>query len=360
MSEDFPPPDAKSLARYASIEQVAAKLAVPVEHIRRAARRFPVLWPVEYLDLVADPDDAIARMGKPHPSEWHADPHDLADPVADRAFRPLPFVVHKHVDRIVILVSAQCHFYCRFCFRRDQDVAHRGRPSNADWELILAYLQNQPDISEVILSGGDPLTLEDGALFSIRDRLAEIPHLRKWRIHTRAPATFPARFHSALMRGLAEKLPCTIVAHFNHPREITEQTSRISRLCAKWGIALGNQAVLLKSINDSAETQIDLWRTLAKTDIFAHYLHHPDRVAGNAAFRVSLRRGKNIYADVLNTLGTQAPRYVLDLPDGRGKVPVMDLESQSDGTYWYRHPDGSISRYHDLDRAKCYTHAGGA
>lgn len=335
---------ARSGTSFASQAEIAERLAVAPSVLHAVRRQFPVRWPDYYLNLIDGPNHPIARMGRPDLGELEPDPGDLGDPVADMALRPVPFLVRKHSDRVILLTTKKCHFYCRFCFRRAEPFAQVGEPEPQDWQRIFAYLRANPQIEETILSGGDPLTLSDRALFSLRDELEGIASLRHWRIHTRAPVHYPARVTAHLVNGLKGRLPLRVVAHFNHASEITGETRRIAELFASAGISFLNQAVLLRGVNATLEAQCALWEGLAELGIAAHYLHHPDRAIGNAAFRLSLAEGRALFA-ALQTRLDQPPSYVLDLPDGRGKVPIMDMVATSTHTWTYTHPDGTLSTY---------------
>lgn len=329
---------------FATQAEIANRLGVAPGVLAAVRTQFPVRWPNYYLNLLDGPEHPIARMGRPELAELEADPGDLSDPVADMALRPVPYLVRKHRDRVILLTTKKCHFYCRFCFRRAEPFAEVGEPGPADWRAIYAYLRGNPEIEETILSGGDPLTLSDRALFGLRDELERIESLQRWRIHTRAPVHFPARVTAELVKGLKGRLPLRVVAHFNHEREITAETRRIAELFAAAGIPLLNQAVLLRGINDSLAAQQALWQRLAELGIAAHYLHHPDRAIGNAAFRLTLDEGRKLFA-ALNDSLAQPPHYVLDLPDGRGKIPVMAMQPSGPASWTYDHGDGSHSVY---------------
>ncbi len=331
---------------YAARTEITESLAVP-HHIMAAAHRlFPVQWPRYYLDLTRT--EAIARMGRPTVGELLAADSDIPDPIADRSLRPIPFLVRKHGDRVIILAAKKCHFYCRFCFRREEPVTRSAEPGAEDWARIFAFLTAHPEIEEPILSGGDPLTLDDETLFRIRDAFRQIESVRKWRIHTRAPVHFPARVTEPLVAGLVSDLPLCVVTHYNHDREITGQAREIANLMRANGIEYKNQAVLLAGVNDSIEAQVNLWRGLDELGITPHYLHHPDRVPGNAPFRLTITRGQQVYHGLSVARQGPIPPYVLDLPDGRGKVPVRDLVPIEDGLFSYTHPDGSVSHYRDI------------
>ncbi|CAM2011434.1 KamA family radical SAM protein [Acanthopleuribacter pedis] len=340
-------PAAEGFAPRPDINRV---LDVPAEVTDQVRRVFPVQWPRYYLDLAEQqgPDSAVARMGRPRLTELVQDQGDIADPIADRRQRPVPFVVQKHADRVIILATKKCHFYCRFCFRREEPVARAMELSRADWRCIFDFLRANPDIKEPILSGGDPLTLTDEHLAWVRSELETIPSVTHWRIHSRAPVHYPARVTTGLTAALQGRLPLRLVCHFNHRDEQTPQSlAAVARLQAA-GVQVENQAVLLQGVNDSLAAQQALWQGLAAAGVKPRYLHHPDRVAGNAPFRVSIEQGRRLYTAMTQTLDPeQNPRYVIDLPDGTGKIPVAAMERQADGTYRYQHPDGRLSVYQD-------------
>lgn len=306
--------------------ELAAKFEISPQTLNQIRQKFPVQWPRYYYDLIDEPvsEDPIARMGQPTIAELDSDPSDLVDPVADRRLRPVPFVVRKHRDRVIILTTKKCHFYCRFCFRREEPPEKGAtEPTEADWQSMEDYLCDHPEIEEPILSGGDPLTLSDAQLFAIRDRLLAIPSVTKWRIHTRAPIHFPERVTPELVAGLKSDKPLRVMLHANHAKEITSETRRIAELFAQAGIPLFNQAVLLAGVNDTVASQLDLWRACLDLNIQPYYLHHTDPVPGNATFRVSMERGLEIVKAAKQQLA-EFPRYVIDLPNGAGKVPVAE------------------------------------
>lgn len=327
---------------------LAEALDVEPALLEDVSRAFPVLWPSYYLDLTKDrATHPIAKMGRPSSDELVENPGDLPDPVADLAQRPIPFVVRKHADRVIILTTKKCHFYCRFCFRREESFQKTQEPGRQDWERIFAFLRDNPEIEEPILSGGDPLTLKDEELVWIKTQLSSIESVKRWRIHSRAPVHFPQRVTRDLLEKLATVMAPRLITHFNHVDEVTTESQRIADDCSRLGIPLFNQSVLLAGINDSVDAQVVLWTRLEALGIKPYYIHHPDRARGNAAFRVSIRRGRLIFAQLLSSLGSSAPRYVLDLPDGRGKVPVMRLVESKSGHWTYTHEDGTCSFYQD-------------
>ena len=335
---------------FAKGEAVRNRLQIGPELFAAAREKFPVQWPNYYLNLLgAEPQtDPIARMGLPTASELVTQADDLWDPVSDQLLRPIPYVVRKHKDRVILLVTATCHFYCRFCFRRDAKPQGSGIPSQEDWRRILTYLKAHPEIEEPILSGGDPFTLSDRKIVTIKNQLLEIPSLKRWRIHSRAPVHFPQRITESLVASLGSPLPLRLVTHFNHPNEITAESRRIAGLMAKYQIEFKNQAVLLAGVNDNLESQLGLWDGLNELGILPHYLHHPDRVSGNARFRITIAQGLDLFERLTAKAKGPLPRYVLDLPDGRGKIEVKNLKKVGPRQYCYCHGDGTRSQYEDI------------
>jgi len=331
----------------ASRKEIGEVLQVSPELLQKAHRRFPVQWPKYYLQL--SQEEAVAKMGRPTSAELEPHHGDIADPISDQFLRPVPFVVRKHQDRVILLTTKKCHFYCRFCFRREEPVSLAAEPSADDWTQIYAYLAENPEIREPILSGGDPLTLSNVQLFRIQTAFCKIPSIKKWRIHTRAPVVWPKRITPELMEGLSGPLPLTVVAHYNHASEITPEAQRIAGLMAKYKVVYKNQAVLLAGVNNRFQDQFNLWQQLHELGIEPHYIHHPDRVPGNAQFRTTIQAGLDIYRQLKQTANFPLPSYVLDLPDGTGKVPVEQLEHQGNGLYHYQHPNGVLSSYRDIE-----------
>lgn len=296
--------------------------------------RFPVLWPAEYRAhaLALSPGNALLRMGDPEPDDLAPDPEAFPDPVGEHRFRPVPFLVRKHRNRALVLATSRCFFYCRFCFRKGTPPGPEREPGEAHWIRIEEWLRTEPEVEEVILSGGDPLTLPDETLRSIVCRLSEIPSVRRLRVHTRAPVTYPDRVTEDLVQALGSRLPLRVVLHTNHPREVRPTVSDAVRRLQDGGIAVLNQAVLLSGVNDDVETLAELQESLTSLDVPPHYLHHPDRAPGAARFRLTLRRGRKIHEGLTRRLGPEAPPYVVDLPNGAGKCPVHALEAIAEET----------------------------
>lgn len=320
----------------------ARRLGVDPADWTAPAKAFPVRWPAGYLELAVSSDgEPIRRMGMPSASELVPDAGDLADPVGERTLSQHPFVVRKHRDRAILLVTSRCHFYCRFCFRRSfPDGGHRD-PGARELTQAIAWIAAEPEIGEVILSGGDPLTLADAEVERILAQLAAIPHVRSLRLHTRAPVHFPERITPALARLLARGSPLWVVTHFNHAVELTTASRRALDRLRRAGLPLLNQSVLLAGVNDDPRLLRELCRELYGALVKPYYLHHPDRVPGSARFRVTIRRGLELVAGLRAGLpGAAVPEYVIDLPDGSGKVAVASLIALGDGRY--RAPSGFV------------------
>lgn len=267
-----------------------------------------------------DPEDPLARQVLPDPRELDPHPGDLDDPVGEKDLVPVPWVVRKHDDRVLLLLTKRCHLTCRYCFRRTHDPGERADPTPAAWERALAYVEAS-GAEEVILSGGDPLAVRDERLWETMDRLQErIPVVR---IHTRAPITYPRRVTPELVAGLARRAPVWVVVHCNHPRELAPDVDEALARLVDAGVPVLNQAVLLRGVNDDAGVLAELCRALVRRRVFPYYLHHTDRVAGNAHLRVSLDQGRALYAELRGQVsGVALPTYVIDPPDGSGKVPL--------------------------------------
>jgi lysine 2,3-aminomutase len=282
---------------------------------------FPVRVTRSFWDRMnpADPSDPLARQVLHDPAELIADSGDREDPVGDAACSPLPWVVHKYADRVLLMMTKRCHLYCRYCFRRNHEPGGLD-PTPDEWEAALAYVE-QVRPREVILSGGDPLVVRDDHLRKTLARLR--PVARVLRIHTRAPVTFPERVTDDLVATLRSAQPLFVVIHVNHPRELSADVDAAVGRLIDAGIPVLNQAVLLRGVNDEAETLAALFEALVERRIKPYYLHHPDHASGNAHFRLGIDEGRALLRQVRERVGGLAmPVYVLDAPDGSGKRPI--------------------------------------
>jgi lysine 2,3-aminomutase len=269
------------------------------------------------------PDDPLARQFLPDERELQSLSYERSDPIGDGAHSPVPGVVHRYPDRVLLKVAHACAVYCRFCFRREMVGSHGTPLLGAELDAAIEYVRRNRSVWEVILTGGDPLTLSARRLGDILSRLASIEHLQVVRVHTRTPVVAPHRIDSTLIQALDSPMPLYMAIHVNHPDEITDAVVAALGRLLKSGAILLSQTVLLKGVNDDAGVLETLFRRLVRLKIRPYYLHHPDLAPGTAHFRVPIEVGQNLMRELRGRMsGLCQPTYVLDIPDGHGKVPV--------------------------------------
>lgn len=304
---------------------VAAGLAPPtaLAALEKVGRRYAVLIPDALRSLIHDPDGPIGRQFIPHPDELLTLPYESPDPIGDDRLSPVPGIVHRYADRALLKPLLICPTYCRFCFRREHVGPGGGLLTDAELEAAYAWLRAHPAIREVILTGGDPLMLSPRRLGAILAALNTIPHLELLRIHTRVPTADPARVTPELAASLASTVPLWMVVHVNHADEITPGArAALDRIRAQ-GVPLLSQSVLLRGVNDSADTLETLFRELLRARVKPYYLHQLDPAPGTARFAVPLAEGQALLRALRGRLtGLAWPTYVVDIPGGHGKVPV--------------------------------------
>lgn len=315
---------------------------------------FNVKAPACYLDLIDwnDLNDPLRKQVIPSENEleWHA--KELKDPIGDRVHSPVPRVVHRYRDRALLYPTLQCAITCRHCFRKESLNQEDGAFSHEILAPALAYLASQKQICEVILSGGDPLMLSDKDLAWLSSQLERIPHLRLVRIHTRIPVVLPQRISLNMVNALQGRLMVCIVTHINHPREITPANKDACRILRKAGFMLLNQSVLLKGINDDPETLTTLFRDVTyELGAKPYYLHHCDLARGLRHFRTSIETGLSLMDTLRGHLsGICLPQYILDLPEGHGKIPLGPsyTEGHEAFTWLFRNPSGERHEYEEI------------
>lgn len=320
-----------------------------VDTIDRVGDRYSIAIPANIADLI-DPDDAadpIARQFVPDPDELTVGEDELEDPIGDSAHSPVRGLVHRYPDRVLLMPTLSCPVYCRYCFRRDRVGRAADAPTADDLDAAFAYIRSDPAIHEVILTGGDPLSLSDARLRRLIGRLNEIPHLNNIRIHSRVPVALPDRVTGDLIDALQSEIPVWMVLHSNHPRELTDAVADACARLIRGGIPLLSQSVLLKGVNDNVETLTALMRRLVRLRIKPYYLHHPDRARGTSRFRISLAEGRALVAALRgNVSGLCQPTYVIDIPGGFGKAPAQNNTVMPDGDGWsLRDFRGETHRY---------------
>lgn len=289
-----------------------------------------------YADLIKSPGDAIWRQCIPDVEEL-GDDFQIADPLAETILSPVPGLIHRYPDRVVLLVSNRCPVYCRFCMRK-RHVGTTGEvpldPESLD--RAVSYIRATPAIRDVILSGGDPLMLDDASLHTVLSRLRDIRHVRIIRIGTRIPVTMPERVTPELCRMLSLFHPLYVNTHFNHPDEITDKSSQACELLANAGIPLGNQSVLLRGVNDDSTVMRNLMTGLLELRVKPYYIHQMDLVKGTAHFRIPVSQGLEIIRALRGHIsGMAVPHYVIDLPEGKGKVALLPEPIEREGDILY-------------------------
>ena len=321
------------------------------EELAPVAARFEMLVSDYYLSLIdpEDPDDPIRKQALPDLAELQVRADERPDPIGDAAHAATPVLIHRYPDRALLFPTFRCPMFCRYCFRK---VALNDEPVRLRRELerALDYLRATPAIEEVILSGGDPLMLDDARLDALLTELRAIPSVKRLRLHTRFPVTLPMRVDARLAAMLARHRPLYLVTHFNLARELTPEATTALRHLTDAGLAVLNQSVLLRGVNDSVEALTALMRGLVNRQVRPYYLHHPDLTVGTQHFRVSLARGLRLYAELRGALsGLAQPTYVIDVPGGGGKVPVDShwVEPLGGGRYRLRSPLGADLVYAD-------------
>jgi lysine 2,3-aminomutase len=321
-----------------SIEEVAARYAVAIT---------PSL--AELIDA-ADAADPIARQFVPDQAELTTQPGELADPIGDDAHSPVPRIVHRYADRVLLKLVHVCPVYCRFCFRREM-VGPHGRGSLTPTELTTAldYIAADQNIWEVILTGGDPLVLSARRLRAVVKRLVAIEHVKILRVHTRVPAVAPELITREYARALkADGKATYVVLHINHARELTQAARAACARLVDAGIPLLSQTVLLKGVNDNPTALTSLFRTLVENRIKPYYLHHPDLAPGTSHLRPSIAAGQELVRELRGDVsGLCQPAYVLDIPGGAGKVPIgpVYLHACDGERYEVEDPTGGRSFY---------------
>ena len=313
--------------------------------------QYRILVPQYYLSLIdpEDPEDPIARMAFPAPEE--ADQLGLRDPIGDLAKQAAPRLTHRYKDRALLHTTNLCPMYCRFCFRKNLMNESEANLYRGEFAEALNYVRAHPEIHELILTGGDPWMLSNERLNSLADQIAEIPTVEKIRFHTRMPVTLPSRVTTDMVAAILRpgRLQTVVVTHFNHPREITKQSSAAIQKLRAAHILVLNQTVLLRGVNDNIAILVELFRSLDKAGVLPYYLHHCDLVAGGGHFRLPLSEGRKLWQSLRGQLpGYLIPEYVLDLPGGKGKIPVGgdEVKLVAEGEYLI-HANGAFVSYQD-------------
>jgi lysine 2,3-aminomutase len=290
------------------------------------AQRYAVAVTPTMLGLIdkADHQDPIRAQFIPQALELIQSPEESADPIDDAAFSPLPGLVHRYEDRVLLKVVSVCPVYCRFCFRREM-VGPGGEALVGDnLDQALEYIRARSQIFEVILTGGDPFMLSPRRARELTQALAAIEHVKVLRWHSRVPVVAPARVTDDFVHALqAEGVATWVAIHANHPREFTPAAQAAITAMREAGISLVSQSVLLRGVNDRLDVLQDLMRGFVALGIKPYYLHHPDLAPGTGHFRLPIAEGQELMRGLRRTLtGIAQPTYVLDVPGGAFKAPL--------------------------------------
>ncbi len=311
---------------------IAAGLATSDQRgaLERVAAGTAIALTPAVVDLIdpMDPADPVARQFVPSADELVTAPEERADPIGDEAYSPVKGIVHRYPDRVLLKPIMVCPVYCRFCFRREAVGDADGTLSAAELDEALAYVSGRPEVREIIVTGGDPLMLPANRLADLVARVARLRHVEVLRFHSRIPVAEPERITAILAGALRPpadaELAVWVSVHVNHSRELSPAARQGLRRLAEAGLPLVSQTVLLKGVNDSAEVLEELFRALVRNRVRPYYLHHPDLARGTGHFRLSIAEGQEIMRRLRGRLtGIAQPTYVLDIPGGAGKVPLM-------------------------------------
>ena len=298
-----------------------------------------------------DVNHPLRRMTVPVADECFRTAEEDDDPLGEEHDSPVPGIVHRYPDRVLFLVADSCATYCRYCTRSRIFSSRQKHLKNIDhWESGIAYIRENSQIRDVLLSGGDPLTLSDSKLEWLLSRLKEIPHVEILRIGTKVPVVMPQRITTELIYTLKRFHPLWISIHVNHPDEITPEMSQACTRLANAGIPLGSQTVLLHKINDRLETMKRLVHGLLKIRVKPYYLYQCDPIPGSSHFRTSVKTGLDLIDGLRgHTTGYAVPTYVIDAPGGGGKIPLLPeyVVGKEGNNLILRNYEGRIFHYPD-------------
>jgi lysine 2,3-aminomutase len=327
----------KPLRSIADLAEAGLAPAGEARTLEQVAARYAVAVTADMVRLIdrGDPADPIARQFMPDARELQHQPEERTDPLGEARLSPVPGLVHRYPDRVLLKLTHVCPVYCRFCFRREV-VGPGGPPalSGGALDAALGYIAGVPGIWEAILTGGDPFMLSPRRIAEVTRRLGDIDHLKVLRWHTRVPAVDPSRVTPELVSALEAAGKTVYVAlHANHPRELTAVAREACARIVGAGIPMLSQTVLLKGVNDDAETLAQLMRAFVEARVTPYYLHHLDLAPGTGHFRTTIAEGQALMRALRGRLsGIAQPTYVLDIPGGHGKVPIGPGYVAEDGT----------------------------
>ncbi|ABI75387.1 putative L-lysine 2,3-aminomutase [Hyphomonas neptunium ATCC 15444] len=305
--------------------------------VSRVAENYVIALPARLATLIDrdDPLDPIGLQYVPSGEELNAQPGEMDDPIGDAAHSPIPGIVHRYPDRVLLKITSTCPVYCRFCFRRERVGPEKGDAlSKAEIDAACAYIADRPEIFEVILTGGDPMILSPARAGALTRRLEAIDHVKVIRWHSRVPVAAPERVTPEFTEAIRSSEKAVFVAvHANHAREFTPEAVAAIRRLSQAGISLVSQSVLLRGVNDTFEALADLMRAFLSVGIKPYYLHQLDAAPGTSHFRVPVEEGQALVRRLRDELsGLATPTYVADIPGGVSKavMNLPDIERRDD------------------------------
>jgi len=295
-------------------------------------------------------DDPLRRQVVPTLAEKIIVPGELSDPLGEDSYSPLPRLVHRYTNRALLVVTGKCALYCRHCFRRRLTGDDFGDISEDEAEAASLWLSEHPEVKELLISGGDPLTMGDKKLLKLIDRFRSVRNDVVFRLATRMPIVSPRSISSSLPGRLARYSPLWVVIQTNHPRELTREALKSIRCFQKQGIPVINQSVLLRGVNDSVDVLEDLSNALVRAGVKPYYLFQGDLARGTSHFRVPMKEGLRLTEELRSRVsGLGMPSYAVDLPGGGGKVPLAEscILGQSKEGWNLKTPDGNKGLYRE-------------
>lgn len=326
-----------------------ASFRVDRQALARVTRAYPMRINPYFLEQIKEQGDPFWLQAVPDPLEL-ADRVCVADPLDEENLSRVPNLIHKYPDRALFLVNSHCAMYCRFCTRKRKVGTDRLNITPATLQAAFAYLASTPTIRDVLISGGDPLLLDDDRLEWLLTELRRIPSIEIIRIGSRVPCTLPMRVTPRLTRMLKKFHPLYINTHFNHPAEITPEAAQACNRLADAGIPLGCQTVLLKGVNNDPQIIKNLMNKLLRIRVKPYYIFQGDLTRGTNHFRTPIRQGLEIMQALIgHTSGLAVPRFAIDLPGGLGKVPLLPgyAEEQGENGWNFRNYKGQFCSYLD-------------
>ncbi|MCH3916972.1 MAG: KamA family radical SAM protein [Spirochaetia bacterium] len=305
-------------------------------------RQFPFSITPYYLSVfdLDDLDDPLRKTVIPSIKESYSSPGESDDPLHEDGTSPVPGIVHRYPDRVLFLTTSFCSTYCRYC-TRSRLVGGHTEALEQNWSAAIEYIRKTPQVRDVIISGGDPLTLCDEKIDWLLNELTSIPHIEMIRIGTKVPMVLPQRITPRLLDILKRYKPLYMSIHCTHPDEITEESAYAANSLADAGVVMGSQTVLLKGVNDSVPVMLELMHKLLQIRIRPYYLFQCDPITGSQHFRTTVDKGKQIIHGLRGfTSGYAVPQYVIDTPGGGGKVPIIpdyNAGCDKDNIYLYNY-----------------------